>query len=157
MATFNYPSNCVERLPDMYYNRYRFPFKVLSDSNPNKTYTISYDNAPNAGHWTCSCRGNIGHGHCKHLEEAGLHGRKWGKSVLPDGVGIKGDSVDTQAKRLRATVAAMAGTLLPIVAKPRHKRTADELQIEEDAKARTAAEATFAATADDEVLAMLGA
>ena len=83
MPKFQYPSNCVEILPDAHGNRYRFPFSVRSDSNPDKTYTISYDNAPGSGHWTCSCRGNIFHGHCSHLLAAGLCGRKFGKSPFP--------------------------------------------------------------------------
>jgi hypothetical protein len=43
---------------------------------------VSYDAAPNAGYWTCSCRGNISHGQCKHLTNMGLMGRKFGKNIL---------------------------------------------------------------------------
>lgn len=71
------PSNAVEVLPDS--DRYKCRFKVRSSSS-NQLYLVSYDAA--AGWWTCSCRGNIRHGTCKHLEAAGLKGRKYGRSKL---------------------------------------------------------------------------
>lgn len=72
------PSNAVEVLPDS--DRYKCRFKVRSESS-NNLYLISYDSGP--GYWTCSCRGNIRHGSCKHLEAAGLKGRKYGRTNLP--------------------------------------------------------------------------
>jgi len=72
------PSNAVETLPDS--DRYKCRFKVRSESSDN-LYLISFDAAPNATYWTCSCRGNIGHGQCKHLTACGLKGRKFGKDL----------------------------------------------------------------------------
>jgi len=74
------PKQAVEVLPDS--DRYKFRFKVRSESS-NNLYLISYDNAPGAGWWTCSCRGNISHGQCKHLTAANLKGRKFGRTKLP--------------------------------------------------------------------------
>jgi len=74
------PPTAVEVLPDT--DRYKVRFKVRSASS-NSLYLISYDAAPGAQYWTCSCRGNIAHGQCKHLTACGLKGRKLGKSSLP--------------------------------------------------------------------------
>lgn len=74
-------STAVEVLSDS--DRYKCRFKVRSESS-NNLYLLSYDNAPGAGYWTCSCRGNISHGQCKHLTAAGLRGRKFGHSALTD-------------------------------------------------------------------------
>ena len=71
--------NAVEVLPDS--DRYKVRFKVRSGSS-NRLYLVSYDNAPGAQYWTCSCRGNIRHGQCKHLTAAGLKGRKFGRQSL---------------------------------------------------------------------------
>jgi hypothetical protein len=71
--------NAVEILPDS--DRFKVRFKVRSASS-NRLYLISYDNAPGAQYWTCSCRGNISHGHCKHLTACGLKGRKYGRQSL---------------------------------------------------------------------------
>jgi len=76
----------VEVLPDT--PRYKFRFKVPSSSSDD-LYLISYDNAPGAHYWTCSCCGNIRHGSCRHLEACGLKGRKFGRSELKD-YGIHG-------------------------------------------------------------------
>jgi hypothetical protein len=83
LVTSNYviPSSAVEILPDS--DRYKCRFNVRSESS-NQIYRISYDAAPGAGYWTCSCRGNIRFGSCKHLEAAGLQGRKYGKSRLEE-------------------------------------------------------------------------
>jgi hypothetical protein len=75
------PSNAVEILPDT--DRFKYRYSIKSASS-DKLYRISYDNAPGAGYWTCSCPGNIRHGSCKHLEAAGLKGRKYGRTALPD-------------------------------------------------------------------------
>lgn len=69
----------VEVLPDS--DRYKVRFKVRSQSS-NQLYLVSYDNAPGAQYWTCSCRGNIRHGQCKHLSACGLKGRAYGRQSL---------------------------------------------------------------------------
>lgn len=53
-------------------DRWKNKFHVRSASS-DANYRISYDAAPGAGWWTCSCRGNISHGHCKHLAAIGVH------------------------------------------------------------------------------------
>lgn len=70
--------NAVESLPDT--ERYKHRFKIRSESS-NSLYMVSYDDAPNAKYWTCSCRGNIRNGQCKHLTAMGLQGRKFGKNL----------------------------------------------------------------------------
>jgi hypothetical protein len=55
--------------------RFKCRFDIGSASS-SRIYRVSYDAAPGAGYWTCSCPGNIRHGHCKHLEAMGLPGRK---------------------------------------------------------------------------------
>jgi len=67
----------IEILPDT--DRYKCRVKVRSASS-NSLYLVSYDVAIEA--WVCSCRGNIAHGHCKHLAALGLKGRKFGKCAL---------------------------------------------------------------------------
>jgi hypothetical protein len=71
----------VSQEPDT--DRYKFRFKVRSQSS-DSLYLISFDNAPGAKYWVCSCRGCIGHGHCKHLDSIGLVGRAKAK-MLPSG------------------------------------------------------------------------
>lgn len=80
----NIRRTAVELLPDS--DRYKVRFKVRSASS-NSLYMISYDNAPGAQYWTCSCRGNIRHGQCKHLTAAGLKGRKFGRQSLESYIG----------------------------------------------------------------------
>jgi hypothetical protein len=75
---FRVPNNAVESLPDT--DRYKCRFKVRSESS-NSLYLIAFDAAPGATYWTCSCRGNIAHGQCKHLTACGLKGRKFGKDL----------------------------------------------------------------------------
>jgi len=71
--------SAVETFPNT--PRYKARFLVRSSSS-NKNYMVSYDAAPGAGYWTCSCRGNIAHGQCKHLSVIGLKGRKYGHNLL---------------------------------------------------------------------------
>lgn len=71
--------NAVETLPDT--DRYKCRFKVRSSSS-NKLHLISYDNAPGAHYWVCSCQGDISHGHCRHLDACGLKGRAYGRTEL---------------------------------------------------------------------------
>lgn len=70
-------SGAVEVLPDT--DRYLCRFKVRSASS-DSLHMISYDNAPGAHYWTCSCRGNIRWGQCQHLTNCGLQGRKYGRT-----------------------------------------------------------------------------
>lgn len=67
-----------ERLPDS--GRYKMRFKVRSASS-NKLYLVSWDDAPGAKYWVCSCLGCISHGDCKHLKSIGLWGRERSKSL----------------------------------------------------------------------------
>jgi hypothetical protein len=60
--------------------RYKCRFDIRSESG-NRIYRISFDSAPGAMYWKCSCPGCIAHGHCKHLRAMGLPGRKQGKSL----------------------------------------------------------------------------
>ena len=62
--------------------RHIFGFLVASSSG-RSNYKISFDAAPGAMYWVCSCPGCIRHGQCKHLTAAGLQGRKFGKQPLP--------------------------------------------------------------------------
>jgi hypothetical protein len=75
-ALVPYSRTALEVLPDS--DRYKCRFKIKSASS-NKLYLISFDAAPNAGYWTCSCPGNIRYGQCKHLTAIGAQGRKFGK------------------------------------------------------------------------------
>lgn len=81
--TIHYPTlytgTAVEVFPDT--ERYKCRFTVRSSSS-NYLHMISFDAALNAGYWTCSCRGNLRHGECKHLRYAGLKGRKFGQKML---------------------------------------------------------------------------
>lgn len=60
--------------------RYKFGFGVASSSG-TRIYKISFDAAPGALHWKCSCPGCISHGDCKHLQACGLRGRKYGRQI----------------------------------------------------------------------------
>ncbi len=66
-------SRVGEALPDT--ERYKHRFKINSSSS-DSVYLVSYDSAQNAGYWTCSCRGNIRHGNCKHLKSMNLISRQ---------------------------------------------------------------------------------
>lgn len=74
-----FKSQAIEVLEDT--DRYKCRIKVRSASSKS-LYMVSYDAAEGSGYWCCSCRGNIRHGHCKHLEALGVKGRKFGKSAL---------------------------------------------------------------------------
>lgn len=52
--------------------RFKNKFEVKSSSS-SRLHRISFDAAPGAGWWMCSCTGCIAHGHCKHLTSIGLH------------------------------------------------------------------------------------
>jgi hypothetical protein len=71
----------VQRLPDN--GRYLYCFLVRSESS-GSLYKVSFDSAPAARWWTCSCRGNIGHGNCKHLKAMGLMGRTEARCLPPN-------------------------------------------------------------------------
>lgn len=58
--------------------RYKGAFGVRSQSSA-AIYKVSFDTA--RGFWVCSCRGNIRHGHCKHLDVLDLTGRAAGVRV----------------------------------------------------------------------------
>lgn len=60
-------------------SRYKCRFDIPGSTGD--VHRISFDSAPGAGYWKCSCRGNIRHGKCKHLDAMGLPGRKQGKSL----------------------------------------------------------------------------
>ncbi len=55
--------------------RHKCIFEVGSGSS-DKIYRVSYDSAPGAGYWVCSCLGNLTRGNCRHLKAIGLPGRK---------------------------------------------------------------------------------
>ena len=61
--------------------RYKFGFGVPSQSS-GRIYKISFDAAPGACWWCCSCPGCIRHGQCKHLDACGLRGRSSGSQTL---------------------------------------------------------------------------
>ena len=67
LAIFIPDSKVTETFPDT--PRYKHRFTINSESS-NSKYMVSYDTGP--GYWTCSCRGNIRHGACKHLKSLGL-------------------------------------------------------------------------------------
>jgi hypothetical protein len=78
IALLKPPANALEVLPDN--DRYKCRFSIRSSST-NAVYRVSFDAAAGAGYWTCSCRGNIAHGQCKHLTAMGRRGRKFGRDV----------------------------------------------------------------------------
>lgn len=68
----------IDVLPDS--DRYKCRFTIRSGSS-NRVYMVSFDSAPGAMYWKCSCPGCIAHGHCKHLRAMGLPGRSSGRSL----------------------------------------------------------------------------
>lgn len=66
------PPNAIQIYQDA--PRARFGFGIASSSS-GRIYKISFDDAPGALYWRCSCPGSIAHGRCKHLQSCGLKGR----------------------------------------------------------------------------------
>lgn len=66
------PPGAIETYADT--DRYKFGFAVASQTSTRK-YKISFDAAPGALYWKCSCPGCISKGRCKHLQACGLKGR----------------------------------------------------------------------------------
>lgn len=67
----------IKVLPDE--DRYKARFDIRSETS-DRIYRISFDAAPGALYWKCSCPGYVRHGHCKHLEAMNLPGRSHGPS-----------------------------------------------------------------------------
>ena len=78
IVKFQRPQHAVEIYPDS--KRYKGGFGVHS-STSNAIYKISFDAAPGAMYWTCSCPGNLRWGQCKHLTALGLRGRQYGRQL----------------------------------------------------------------------------
>lgn len=78
LVVFTPPNQAVIKFPDS--PRYKGGFGVKSSSS-NKIYKISFDAAPGALYWCCSCPGCIRHGQCKHLTACGLRGRRYGRQI----------------------------------------------------------------------------
>lgn len=66
------PPNAIQIYQDA--PRARFGFGVASSSS-GRIYKISFDDAPGALYWRCSCPAGISRGYCKHLQACGLKGR----------------------------------------------------------------------------------
>lgn len=79
ITLFSRPRLSVQSFPDT--ERYKGGFALRSESS-NRLYKVSFDNAPKAKYWVCSCPGNIAHGECKHLRACGLRGRRGGQNLL---------------------------------------------------------------------------
>ena len=72
------PALATQSFPDS--DRYKGGFGVRSSSS-DKIYKISFDTAPGALYWKCSCVGGIRWGQCKHLTACGLKGRPFGRQI----------------------------------------------------------------------------
>lgn len=72
------PGAALELFPDS--ARYKARFTIKSESS-NTKYMVSFDAAPGAMYWTCSCPGNLRWGQCKHLTAMGLKGRQFGRQI----------------------------------------------------------------------------
>jgi len=72
------PPNAIQIYQDA--PRARFGFGIASSSS-GRIYKISFDDAPGALYWRCSCPGCIRYGQCKHLTACGLQGRAGGKQL----------------------------------------------------------------------------
>jgi hypothetical protein len=79
-VTFRRPAGTIA-YPDT--PRYKGGFGIASSSR-DRVYKISFDAAPSAGYWVCSCPGGIRWGQCKHLTALALRGRKYGRQQLPE-------------------------------------------------------------------------
>lgn len=75
IETIEAPSNAVQIFADT--PRYKCRFTIRSESS-DRLYMVSFDAAPGACWWVCSCPGCIRHGGCKHLDAMGAKGRKYG-------------------------------------------------------------------------------
>ena len=75
-VTLRPPVGALQTFSDT--ERYKCRFTIRSASS-NSVYMVSFDAAPGAGYWVCSCRGAVAYGSCKHLEAMGKKGRKYGK------------------------------------------------------------------------------
>ena len=78
IVKFIAPKTSVLTFPDG--SRYKGGFGVKSESS-NRIYKISFDTAPGAMWWTCSCVGNLTKGMCKHLRACNLRGRAFGRQL----------------------------------------------------------------------------
>lgn len=84
------PRFALATYPDT--DRYKCRFELKSETS-DQIYRLSFDAAKGAGYWTCSCRGNIAHGQCKHLTACGLRGRVYGKDLgTLKAFGLAGDA-----------------------------------------------------------------
>jgi hypothetical protein len=81
------PTYALETMPDN--DRYKCRYKIASQDS-GRVYTVSFDMAIEA--WSCSCRGCISHGQCKHLTAAGLYGRKSGRNPRQARLFLDGDT-----------------------------------------------------------------
>ena len=152
MPAFRDPPNASEILPDHAGDRHRFRFKVRSDSNPAKTYTISYDGAEGAGYWVCSCPAGIYRGGCKHLDAAGLRGRMYGRSPLPELATARPERPAAAVMRRRQAAPRRRLRVAPV---PVPGLALSRKMLAEDRAARKRMREAFCAAADDEVLTML--
>jgi hypothetical protein len=150
MPAFNYPPTATEILPDHAGDRYRFRFKVRSSSG-NGEYVIAYDTAPKARWWTCSCPGGTFRGQCRHLDVAGLSGRKYGRSPMPEMAPARVEPPAVVILRKRKVASRQAAPVsAPGFALSRRA-------IAEDKATKAAMWRTFVEGADEEVLEMLAA
>ncbi len=67
-------------LADSADGRYVCAFEVPSSSTPGKCYKVALDTAQSC--WVCECIGNIHHGHCRHLKQYGLRGRRETQALI---------------------------------------------------------------------------
>jgi hypothetical protein len=79
MTALEIQKTALNTYPDT--DRYKCRIEIRSETS-QRIYRISFDAAPRAGYWTCSCPGNIRHGTCKHLKAMGLPGRANGRSLI---------------------------------------------------------------------------
>jgi len=148
MPAFQYPPSATEILPDHAGDRHRFRFKVRSSSG-NGQYVVAYDAAPGAGYWACSCPCGIHRGHCKHLDSAGLLGRRYGRSPLPELAPAVAERQAVAVRRARKSATEPRRRAVAVSA-PNRRTLATK-----KAESMTAEEA-FILSASPELLASLG-